>query len=45
MRTLERYLAIGLLLTVAGAIYFAVRVVPLPEAFRIHRLVTDGEPR
>jgi hypothetical protein len=45
VRTLERSLAIGLLLTVAGAIYFAVRDVPLPEAFRIHRLVTDGEPR
>ena len=45
MRTLQRYLAIGLLLAVVGAIYFAVRDVPLPEAFRIHRLITEGEPQ
>ena len=44
MRTLQRGLAIGLLLAIAGALYFGIRDVPLPEAFRIHRQVTEGEP-
>lgn len=45
MRILQRYLAIGLLLAVAGSLYFAIRDVPLPEALRIHRQVTEGEPQ
>jgi hypothetical protein len=44
VRILQRYLAISFLLCVAGAIYFALRDVPLPEAARIDRAITEGEP-
>jgi hypothetical protein len=45
VRTLQHYLAVALLLAVGGAIYFEIREAPLPEALRIHRLVSDGAPQ
>src|SRR5258705_13827551 len=44
MRTLQRYLAVALLLCVVGAGYFSLRAAPLPDPARIDRAITVSEP-
>jgi hypothetical protein len=44
VRILQRYLTISFLLCVVGAIYFALRDVPLPEISRIDRAIKEAEP-
>jgi len=44
VRTLQRYLAISLLLCAVCALYLTLRDVPLPGPSRIDRRISDAEP-
>jgi hypothetical protein len=44
VRVLQRYLAISLLLCVAGAVSFTAREVALPDVSRIDRAIKEAEP-
>lgn len=44
MRSLQRYLAISVLLCAAGATYLSLRDVPLPDPSRIHPAIKETEP-
>lgn len=44
MRILQRYLAVSLLLCVAGAVYFSAREAALPDVSEVDRAIKEAEP-